>query len=164
MFKRNWNQQYCGFHVRWKIPYRVNGLRIKYGIATQCRYAARDFSTDMKSTVQDAHTRMGLENCPYAYGSSHTRTGYPIRVLWISCPLKNPVQSKCIAYEIWDSYAVQVRSTGFFNGHEIHSMGQNTRTVRNTALNSKWGWPCMGPSSKLWSVLSLQDLQCSDNS
>ena len=25
---------------------------MKYGIATQCRYAARDFSTDMKSTVQ----------------------------------------------------------------------------------------------------------------
>ena len=42
-------------------------------------------------------------------------------ILWISCPLKNPVQSKCIAYEIWDSYAVQVRCTGFFNGHEIHS-------------------------------------------
>ena len=35
--------------------------------------------------------------------------------------VENPVQSKYIAYEIWDSYAVQVHSTGFFNGHEIHS-------------------------------------------
>jgi len=52
-------------------------------------------------------------------------------VLWISCPLKNPVQSKCIAYEIWDSYAVQVRSTWFFNGHELHGV-HKSMVIRHT--------------------------------